>query len=186
MRLLLISLMAGISCLSQAASGSPKLSGPAVGSIAPDFEAHNLLSKEKTSLSSQRGRVVILTFWASWCGPCRRELPNLEKAQQFLGKDKLTVLAVSFKENPEALRGIKKLASRWQINMIDDHNGSIASRYSISAIPHLFIIGKDGKILANHIGYGDRSLEELVDDINHALSNEAPVEPDAPATTEST
>ena len=61
--------------------------------------------------------------------------------------------------------------------MIDDRNGSIASHYAISAIPHLFIIGRDGKVLANHVGYGDRSLEELVDDINHALTETPPGEP---------
>ena len=59
-----------------ASSGS---SGRAVGTIAPDFSARNLLTGEKIPLSKQRGKVVILTFWASWCGPCRRELPILEQ-----------------------------------------------------------------------------------------------------------
>ena len=150
------------------------LSGPAVGSVAPDFKARNLLTGDKISLGVQRGKVVILTFWASWCAPCRRELPNLEKAQRILGKDKLTVLAVSFRENDAAAGGVKKLASQWQINMIDDFNGSIARHYEISAIPHLFIIGRDGKVLANHVGYGDRSLDELVADINHAFAQPIP------------
>ena len=70
--------------------------------------------------------------------------------------------------------------------MVDDRNGYIAGRYGISAIPHLFIIDRDGNVLANHIGYGDRSLDELVDDINHALSGAPPIEPqDAPATADS-
>jgi thiol-disulfide isomerase/thioredoxin len=154
--------------------------GPAVGSVAPDFKARNLLTGEVTPLSSLRGKVVIVTFWASWCAPCRRELPNLEKAQRFLGKDKLTVFAVSFK-NSEAAKGIKRLAAEWQINMVDDYNGAIAGRYSISAIPHLFIIGRDGKVLANHVGYGDRSLQELVDDINHAFAEAAAAEREEPA-----
>jgi thiol-disulfide isomerase/thioredoxin len=164
-------------CLSNTPSMAAGMTGPAVGSVAPDFKAHNLLTGETAPLSVQRGKVVILTFWASWCGPCRRELPNLEKAQRIIGKDRLTVLAVSFKEKPEASREIKKLASQWQINMIHDYNGSIAGRYAISAIPHLFIISRDGKVLANHIGYGDRSLDELVADINHAFA-EPPAESD--------
>jgi thiol-disulfide isomerase/thioredoxin len=149
-----------------ASSGS---SGPAVGTIAPDFSARNLLTGEKIPLSKQRGKVVILTFWASWCGPCRRELPILEKAQEIIGQDRLTVLAVSFHENPDAERGLTKLASTWHIKLVGDSVGWIADHYGISAIPHLFIIGRDGVILANHTGYGDRSLQELVDDINHAL-----------------
>jgi len=156
--------------LSIAAIASSGSSGPAVGTIAPDFSAQNLLTGEKIPLSKQRGKVVILTFWASWCGPCRRELPILEKAQEIIGTERLTVLAVSYHENPEAERALKKLASTWHINLLRDSLGWIASRYGISAIPHLFIIGRDGVVLANHTGYGDRSLEELVDDINHALA----------------
>jgi hypothetical protein len=53
--------------------------------------------------------------------------------------------------------------------LVEDRNGSIAGRYRISAVPHLFIIGRDGQILAEHLGYGDSSLDELVSDINSAL-----------------
>lgn len=170
-------------CLSSAASASSGSSGPAVGSIAPEFKAHNLLTGEKMPLSSQRGKVVIVTFWASWCGPCRRELPILEKAQEVVGKDKLTVFAVSYRENPNADRQIRKLASTWQINMVEDIWGSIASHYAISSIPHLFIIDRDGTVLANHIGYGDRTLHELIDDINHALAGTPPAESPTPRAT---
>jgi thiol-disulfide isomerase/thioredoxin len=180
-------LVACLCCLFNAASEAATSSGPIVGTLAPDFKAHNLLTGETIPLSSQRGKIVILTFWASWCGPCRRELPTLEKAQRLIGKDRLTIFAVSFKENPDAAKGVRKLASELQINMIDDRNGYIAGRYGISAIPHLFIIDRDGNVLANHIGYGDRSLDELVDDINHALSGTPPVDPqDASSSTGST
>jgi thiol-disulfide isomerase/thioredoxin len=172
-------LLACLLCLSYTVNVTAASTGPAIGSIAPDFKAHNAVTREDLSLSSQRGKVVILTFWASWCGPCRRELPILEKAQQLVGKDKLTVFAVSFKENPVAATALKKLASTWQINVIEDHYGSIASHYAISSIPHLFIIGRDGKVLASHLGYGDSSLHELVTDINQALSDATPVEPEA-------
>ena len=170
------SLVACLSCFSHAACVIAASTGPAVGSIAPDFKAHNAVTGENTALSSQRGKVVILTFWASWCAPCRREIPILENAQRRVGNDKLTVFAVSFKENPDAAASLKKLASTWQINVIEDHNGWIASHYAITSIPHLFIIGRNGRVLANHIGYGDRSIDDLVSDINHALSEATPVE----------
>jgi thiol-disulfide isomerase/thioredoxin len=178
MRRLLLSLAACFPCISYAASTTAKLPGPAVGSVAPDFKAHNSVTGATIPLISQRGKVVILTFWASWCGPCIRELPILENAQRFLGKDKLTVFAVSFKENPQAADALKKAAANWQINVIEDRNGWIASRYAISSIPHLFIIDRDGKVAANHLGYGDRTVEELVADINQALSESPPVEPE--------
>ena len=53
---------------------------PAVGSIPPDFTAKNDVAGERTRLNEQHGRIVILTFWGTWCGPCRRELPILENA----------------------------------------------------------------------------------------------------------
>jgi hypothetical protein len=51
-----------------------------------------------------------------------------------------------------------------------DRTARVANLYSVKTIPHLFIIGRDGKVVANHLGYGDRTLNELVDDINHALA----------------
>jgi thiol-disulfide isomerase/thioredoxin len=164
-------------CLSYATIASPGSPGPAVGSIAPDFSAPNLLTGKTIPLISQRGKVVILAFWNPWCGSCRRELPLLEKAQTLIGRDKLTIFAVSFPEDPAAAGSIRKLASTWHISMIEDGGGVVASRYAIATIPHLFIIGPDGKVLANSIGYGDRTLHELIDDINDALAGTPPAEP---------
>lgn len=150
------------------------LTGPAVGAIAPDIKVRNLVTWEDVTLSSQRGKIVILTFWASWCGPCKRELPILEGAQRAVGKDKLVVFAVSYKDRPEALAAIKKPASKWQINVMTDPGDRAARLYSITGIPHLFMIGRDGKVVANHLGYGDSSLEELLADINQALAAPPP------------
>jgi thiol-disulfide isomerase/thioredoxin len=164
----------GILFCSYACSAPGAPSGPAVGTIAPDFKVHNLVTGEDVTLSSQHGKVVILTFWASWCPPCKRELPILENAQRAVGKGKLVVFAVSHRDKPEALAAIKKVASNWQINVMKDRNDHVASLYSVSKIPHLFMIGRDGKVVANHLGYGDRTLDELVADINRALAAPLP------------
>jgi thiol-disulfide isomerase/thioredoxin len=179
MRLLLFSLVASLFCLLYAAVATPKSTGPAVGSLAPDFKARNAITRADVTLSSQRGKLVILTFWASWCGPCKRELPILENAQRLVGKDRLTVFAVSFKENPEAAKTIKTF-SRWQTTFIEDNNDWIAGRYAISSIRHLYFIDRNGKILATHVGYCDRSIDDLVSDFNQALSESPPVEPEVP------
>jgi thiol-disulfide isomerase/thioredoxin len=155
-------------------SAAVPLTGPAVGTTAPDIKVRNLVTWEDVTLSSQRGKVVILTFWASWCGPCKREHPILEGAQRAVGKDKLVVFAVNYRDRPEALAAIKKPASKWQINVMTDPGDRAARLYSISGIPHLFMIGRDGKVVANHLGYGDRSLEELLADINQALASPLP------------
>ena len=62
------------------------------------------------------------------------------------------------------------MAATWHINFIDDDGGVIARHYAISAIPHLFMIDRTGKVLANHIGYGNSSVEALVSDLNQALA----------------
>jgi thiol-disulfide isomerase/thioredoxin len=142
--------------------------------MAPDFKVHNLVTGEDITLSSQHGKVVILTFWASWCAPCKRELPILENAQRAVGKNKLVVFAVSHRDKPEALAAIKRPAANWQINVMTDRNDRVARLYSVSAIPHLFMIGRDGKVLANHLGYGDRTINELIADINRALAAPLP------------
>jgi thiol-disulfide isomerase/thioredoxin len=160
----------GILFCSYACGETEVPSGPAVGTVAPDFKVHNLVTGEDVTLSSQRGKVVILTFWASWCAPCKREIPILEGAQRAVGKDKLVVLAVSYRDTEAALAAIKKPASNWQINVMTDRNTRVASLYSVSKIPHLFMISREGKVLANHLGYGDRTLDELLADINRALA----------------
>ena len=105
--------------------------GPAVGTIAPDFKVRNLVTGEDVTLTSQHGKIVILTFWASWCGPCKRELPILENAQRAVGKDKLVVFAVSYRDTPAALAAIKKPASNWQINVMTDRNARVAKHWPI-------------------------------------------------------
>lgn len=177
----LISSLAFLAAVLYATSGSAESTGPAVGTIAPDFRAYNVVTGERIPLSSQRGKVVIVTFWATWCAPCRKELPILESTQRKIGKADLTVFAVNYRDEGAA-RWLKTKASTWQINLIEDRNDWIASHYSISSIPHMFIIGRDGKILANHIGYDESTLDEFVAEINQALREPMPAAPtDSPA-----
>ncbi len=88
-----------LAALASGLAWASKPSSPAVGTAAPDFTAYSYVTGEKTRLSDQHGRVVILTFWATWCGPCRQELPNLEGIQERVGKDQLVVLAVNYRDS---------------------------------------------------------------------------------------
>ncbi len=141
---------------------------PAVGASAPDFAARNAVSGEKFRLSALQGKVVVLTFWATWCEPCRKELPILEQFQRQAGEGRVAVLAVNYRERPETYSALKRLAKDWRLTLVDDWNGHIASIYRVDSIPRVFVIGRDGRIFATHTGYGGRSPDELADDINAA------------------
>lgn len=153
---------------------------PEIGAAAPDFIAENYVTGEKVRLSAQKGKIAVVTFWATWCAPCREELPNLQKLQRYLGKQRLAVLAINFKDTPETIRRLKSNAQKagWNINMLLDPDGHIAHLYDVKAIPRTYLIGKDGKIRATHVGFGDGSLEEMVDELN-AVRGEGAATPPA-------
>jgi peroxiredoxin len=155
------------------------IGAPEIGALAPDFTAENYVTGEKVRLSAQQGKITVVTFWATWCAPCREELPNLEKLQRYLGKEKIAVLAISFKDTPETIRRLRSNAKKagWNINMLLDPDGRIAHLYDVKAIPRMYLIGKDGKIRATHVGFGDGSLEEMVDDLNAVLGEGAATPP---------
>jgi thiol-disulfide isomerase/thioredoxin len=157
---------------------------PTVGSQAPDFTARDILTGEKVTLGAAQGKLVFLTFWATWCAPCRKEIPLLANVEKRLGKERAVVYAVNFQEPQNTLAQVKKVVTSagWQIAVLEDYSGRIASEYAIHSIPHLFIIGTDGKILSVHTGYGEASLDELADDINRALKASGWAVVDAKAT----
>ena len=146
---------------------------PGVGDLAPDFTSKSLLTREPVQLSAQRGRIVFLSFFASWCGPCRQEVPVLEAVQKRLGTERVRVLAVNYQETDE--NAVRKWArdNKLQMVIVEDYGAHIARHYGVHAIPHLLIIGPDGRILKVHDGYGPGSLDDLVEDINEVLRETA-------------
>jgi peroxiredoxin len=155
---------------------------PAVGVVAPDFTARDYVSGDRIRLAAQHGKVAVVTFWATWCAPCRNELPNLEKLQEYLGKDKITILAVNFRDDdPDTVERLRRDAKQagWKLHLLQDPGERIATAYGISAIPRMYIIGKDGRIRAIHAGFGDGTLDEMLNDLNVVLT-EKPGENVAP------
>jgi peroxiredoxin len=145
---------------------------PEVGVQAPDFSVRDYVTGQTIRLSAQRGKVAVVTFWATWCAPCRNELPNLEKLQEYLGKDKLTILAVNFRDDDaETIARLRQDAKEagWKLHLALDPGERIARAYGISTIPRMYIIGKDGRISAVHAGFGDGSLEDMVADLKAVL-----------------
>ena len=154
-------------------AGSPATKSPEIGALAPDFTAKELMTGHVVHLSDQRGKLVFLSFWATWCAPCRKELPILNNVQKLVAARGGIVYAVSFAERASQydLQRVFRTGG-WQLTPLVDAGGKIAAAYGIQTIPHLFIIGRDGKILAVNTGYGDRSPEELASEINAAFKSQ--------------
>ncbi len=124
---------------------------PPVGSAAPDF-ALKSASGRNVRLSELRGQVVLINFWASWCGPCREELPELEKLQQRYRSAGFTLLPISIddsRRNADAM--LAKLGVR--LTPLYDPDKRAAKRYDVDTMPATLIVDRDGRVRYVHRGY---------------------------------
>jgi thiol-disulfide isomerase/thioredoxin len=143
-----------------------------IGDIPPNYLGENR-EGVKVNLADNKGKIVIISFWASWCAPCFKELPILEEIQTTLGKDKIQVVAVNFKESRKQYRSIKKQLSALALTLTHDKRGNLGSKFGVEGIPHLFIVGKNGELIYQSVGYGDSSREKIVNILNKELSNKS-------------
>ena len=166
MRNVLAGLMAVILCVG--AMLPVQAAEPKTGDVPPA-----LLGKDRegelVDLAQHRGKVVVVTFWASWCGPCRKELPGLDALQKHAGDKILKVIAVNVKDSTEDYRLMMRQMKDYTISMTRDRSGEIAEGYGVKAYPNLWIIDPQGKVAAHHVGYGEDSLEALVNQINQVI-----------------
>ena len=117
---------------------------------AADFKLP-LLSAETRSLSDYKGKVVFLNFWATWCPPCREEMPAMEKLYQRFKNEGLVFLAVDIQEGRKEVEAfIKERGFSFPVAL--DEKGEAAGLYGIRSIPTTFIVDKDGNIIAAAIG----------------------------------
>ncbi|MFL6656938.1 MAG: TlpA family protein disulfide reductase [Massilia sp.] len=152
---------------------STALAAPVAGDMAPDIFGKNLKG-ESPKLADFQGKVVVLTFWATWCPYCLKELPILEGIQR-AGKTNVQVVAVN-RESRDVFRAVERHLNTLTMLLTYDPGNEGAKAYGVSGIPHLVIIGRDGKIVSVHRGYGESSLPEILDAINLAIATPAPDE----------
>ena len=144
---------------------------------APDFATEDAAGN-RVSSRSFRGRVVLLNFWATWCPPCRLEMPSMERLYgEFRGQG-LEIVAVNFMEP----RGLVQAFAREQnltYPMLLDRRSDIAERYGVLRLPETVVIGRRGEVIAKTTGYKDWYKEDVRELVSALLEDQGPVRPAA-------
>lgn len=141
---------------------------------APDFSLPNLKG-ETVRLKDFRGKVVILDFWATWCGPCRMEIPHFQELTKRHGERGLVVVSVAMDEpGAEVVKPFVRKNGITYVVLIGD--AYTANRYGgVNALPTTFVIDREGRVNKKYVGY--RSLESFEEDLAPLLEAEAKIVP---------
>ncbi|MGD8836806.1 MAG: TlpA disulfide reductase family protein [Desulfobacteraceae bacterium] len=132
------------------------------GNPAPNFELP-LLNGEVVQLNDYRGKVVFLNIWATWCGPCREEMPSMEKLYQQLKGQAFEILAVSVDSQGDGAVAPFVKQHNLTFPVLLDREGRTGSLYSTTGVPETFIIDKDGIIISKIVGYRNWSAPKVVE-----------------------
>lgn len=145
---------------------------PAHASLKDGDTPPDLLGKDRDGhpvrISDSHGKVVIVTFWASWCGYCMQELPVLESIQSNVGKDRVQVIAVNQHEDRELYLKMLRKLKNVQVTIVRGDN-ALSDAFGVQGLPHMVLINPDGKIAHTQEGYSQEELPDLIDRINKLL-----------------
>jgi cytochrome c biogenesis protein CcmG/thiol:disulfide interchange protein DsbE len=141
--------------------------GIKVGDTLPELSTFGLQGKLPDDL---KGKVVLLDFWASWCGPCKESFPVMDELQQKYGAKGLVILAVNVDEKIAAMQDFLK-DHPVQFNILHDATKKLVGAANIASMPTSFLIGKDGKVVAIHKGFhGKDTAKEYVAEVEKLLA----------------
>lgn len=124
---------------------------------APDFLLPDL-SGQSVRLSQLKGKVVLLNVWATWCAPCRQEMPTMQTLHQRLKNADFVMLAVS--QDADGAKAVQPYLQEggFTFPVLLDMQGEVGRKYAVAGYPETFIINRQGDIVHHHIGYNDWSL----------------------------
>jgi peroxiredoxin len=147
---LIVALLGGT--LAAAVALSEDLFPVAVGSEAPNFQAVDISTGESVMLTDYRGEVVLLNIWATWCPPCREEMPSMERLFEELGPQGLHIVAVSVDAGDVDV--VREFVEEFQLtfDILHDPSGDIETTYQTTGLPETFIIDQHGVIVKKYIG----------------------------------
>lgn len=140
---------------------------PLQGKPAPAISVDSL-GGGKFDLAENRGKVVIIDFWATWCGPCVRGLPIVNGVAKAHAEEGVVFYAMNVQEDAPTIKAFLK-KQKLDMKVALDTNGAVSEAYGVQGIPQTVIIGKDGVISKIHVGFGPDMKEQLDADVKAAL-----------------
>ena len=142
------------------------------GDVFPAFTGQDIVTGRTISLEKLRGKVVLVDFWATWCGPCRGEVPNVLKVYERFHAQGFEIISISLDRNVDVLKSyIKSQKMEW--NHIFDKDGKLRDKYGVRGIPQMYVIGRDGKVLSE-----SARGPELARVVEQGLKEKAPIQAD--------
>lgn len=154
------------------AEGPPR--PPMVGDVVPDYAAIELRESRQVSLAELRGRVVLLNVWATWCPPCREEIPVLQALHESHASEGLEVVGVSVDAAGEAA-AVGRFADQFGVTypIWLDPQERVSSAFRTTGVPTTLLIDRDGTLLWRHVGPVKANDPELTRLLTESLSTEA-------------
>lgn len=132
-----------------------------IGRPAPEFTLADL-EEHPFALTATNGHIVLLSFWASWCGPCRAELATLSRLQKELAADSVDVVLIALDDPAKANRFLKK--ARLDAHSLVDERSAVGKMYGVQSIPRAFVIDRDGMVRRVLFGRStEESLRKAID-----------------------
>ena len=168
MRRSLALLALAVCCVATAASpfqsgaekGGEKKSGLlSVGDTAPEWALADAEGRTH-KLSEYRGRIVVLDFWATWCGPCAKVMPRLEKLRKKYGERGVVVFGVSSWDTGDPVALMKKRGITYTLLLKGEE---MAPDYGVTSLPVVYVIGVDGRVAYSHAGPDQKDLADLIE-----------------------
>lgn len=152
------------------ATSAPAAAGVAAeGKLAPDFSVKGLDGKE-VKLSSLKGKVVLVNFWATWCPPCKEEIPSMMKLNKSLEGKPFQMLAISIDEGGKDSVEKYFKSSGMQLPAYLDSDGAISQSYGATGVPETFIVDRNGLIQKKIVGGMDWSSPEVLSYMNDLMN----------------
>jgi thiol-disulfide isomerase/thioredoxin len=140
-------------------SRSAGTESPLVGQPAIPFDL-DMLDGSPFKLANHKGRVVVLDFWATWCGPCLQSMPLIDGVVREFAAGSVELFAVNMEEQPEQIKSTLE-RHKLKVPVVLDRDGVVAAKYAVTAIPQTVVIDREGKIARLFVGGGKKTAESL-------------------------